>query len=198
MTTSSDVITPSHIWFDFRDFPGEFVGIDFDVKFLQHEDVKGITLCHNFDFARALQIRLGVFNEGPHNMFPVNWPVSLNRSNMNRLKTDGPCVVAPKPVGIRYLLFVNSEGIIFMENNTQHVFKVDPDLAPKLPKDTILDGIVVKKLVRGEGSNGNGDDGKLSYVIMDATRVDGVQLTQKSIQERISAVEVYRKKSYLM
>jgi len=132
---------------------------------------------------------LGIFNEGPRDQFPVNWPVSLNRNNIGKLKTAGPFVVAPKPLGIRVLLYVNPNGMMFFENNTQNVFKVDPDLAPQLPKDTILDGIIVKKLVRGEGSNGNGD-GKLSFVIMDATRVDGVQLTQKSIQERISAVEV--------
>ena len=133
---------------------------------------------------------MGIFNEGPRDQFPVNWPVSLNRNNIDKLKTAGPFVVSPKPLGIRALLYVNPDGMIFFENNTQHVFKVDPDLSPKLPKDTILDGIIVKKLVRGEGSNDGNGDGKLSFVIMDATRVDGVQLSQKSIQERISAVEV--------
>ena len=139
-----------------------------------------------------MQIRLAVFNEGPREQFPVNWPISLNRNNINQLKTDGPFVVAPKPLGIRYLLYVDSDGVMFMQNNTRHIFKVDQDLAPQfIPNDTILDGIVVKKLVRGEGSNDEGD-GKLSFVIMDATRFDGEQLTQKSILERISAVQVLK------
>ena len=139
-----------------------------------------------------MQIRLAVFNEGPREQFPVNWPVSLNRDNINQLETDGPFVVAPKPLGIRYLLYVDSDGVMFMQNNTQHIFKVDQDLAPRLiPNDTILDGIVVKKLVRGESSNDEGN-GKLSFVIMDATRFDGEQLTQKSILERISAVQVLK------
>ena len=168
------------------------VGIDFGVKFLQEENVEGISLCQNVNFVRDIQIRLGVFNEGSRQEFPVNWPISLNRNNLHKLKTDGPFVVAPKPVGIRYLLYVDSDGMMFMQNNTQHVFKIDQGLiAPKLiPKDTILDGIVVKKLVRGKSSNRNGDGTKLNFVIMDATRVDGVQLTQKTILERISAVQV--------
>ena len=167
------------------------VGLDFGVKFLQEENVKGISLCQNVNFVRDMHVRLGVFNEGPREQFPVNWPISLNRNNMQKLKTDGPFVVAPKPVGIRYLLYVDSDGMMFMENNTQHVFKVDPDLAPKvIPKDTILDGIVVKKLVRGKGSKRNVDGAKLNFVIMDATRVDGDQLTQKGILDRISAVQV--------
>ena len=88
-----------------------------------------------------------------------------------------------------YMLLISPDE---QKNNTQHVFKIDQGLiAPKLiPKDTILDGIVVKKLVRGKSSNRNGDGTKLNFVIMDATRVDGVRLTQKSILDRISAVQV--------
>jgi len=158
---------------------------------LKLQKSSNISLCQNVNFVRDIQIRLGVFNEGSRQEFPVNWPISLNRNNLHKLKTDGPFVVAPKPVGIRYLLYVDSDGMMFMQNNTQHVFKIDPDLAPKvIPKDTILDGIVVKKLVRGKSSNRNGDGTKLNFVIMDATRVDGVQLTQKSILDRISAVQV--------
>ena len=62
------------------------------------------------------------------------------------------------------------------------------DGTPRLtPKDTVLDGVVTRKIVRdGAIQKGN----KLTFVIMDSTRVKGINLTDKGIQERISTVQV--------
>ena len=82
---------------------------------------------------------------------------------------------------------------MYMENETQHIFVVDPDFAPRLiPKDTVLDGIVVRKIVRDGAAQSRSAEakGKLSFVIMDATRVNGLDLTQKNIKDRISVVQV--------
>ncbi len=187
-----------YLYFYFRKYQGDFAGIDPLATFLEKENVHGISLVKNFTFVRDVQIRLGAFNHGPGNRFPVNWPVSLNKKTMIHLKNAGPVVVAPKPLGIRYLLYVDPKGKMFMENNSQHVFSVDSDRAPRLiPKDTILDGIMVKKIVRnGAAQNHNQEtNGELSFVIMDATRVNGVDLTQNNIQDRISVVQVYRNSS---
>ncbi len=78
---------------------------------------------------------------------------------------------------------------MFMENHTRNIFKLDQEFAPKLSvKDTLLDGIVVRKIVTGEGNQEA--KGELTFLIMDAIRCDGVDLTRKSIQERISIVQV--------
>ena len=78
---------------------------------------------------------------------------------------------------------------MFMENHTRNIFKLDQEFTPKLSvKDTLLDGIVVRKIVTGEGNQEA--KGKLTFLIMDAIRCHGVDLTRKSIQERISIVQV--------
>ncbi len=74
-----------------------------------------------------------------------------------------------------------------MENRAQYIFKVAKDGAPRLiPKDTVLDGVVTRKTVR----DGAIQKGKLTFVIMDSTRVKGINLTDKGIQERIATVQV--------
>lgn len=155
----------------------------------------GIRLSRNFNFVRAFQTKLGNLNQGSGNKFPATSPISLHKDNMKQLKTE-QFVAAPKPEGIRYLLYVDPDGRMFLEQDkTQHVFIVDPDRAPQaIPRDTILDGIVVKKIVRaGEAaSNSNSADveGKVTFVIMDATRVNGVDLIPMTILDRISFVMV--------
>ena len=169
------------------------------VTFLEKENIDGVSLVQNFNFVRDLQIRLGDFNQGPRNRFPVNQPIFLNVTNIKKLKAAGPVVVAPKPQGLRYLLYVDPKGNMYMENESQHLFVVDPDFAPQLiPKDTVLDGIVVRKIVRdGAAQIDNNQEAKggLSFFVMDATRVNGVDLTEKNIQERISVVQVERSSS---
>ena len=165
------------------------------VTFLEDENVDGITLVQQSNYVRELQIRLGDFNRGPRNRFPGNTAILLNKTTMSKLKQAGPVVMAPKPLGIRYLLYVDPIGKMYMENETQHIFIVDQDRAPKpIPKDTVLDGIVVRKIVRDGAAQNNNEVayGKLTFVIMDATRINGVDLTEKNIQERISVAQVIR------
>lgn len=150
----------------------------------------------DYDQVKELQVKLGRFAHGPKNFFPANWPVSLSMDNIRHLEME-PYVVTPKPVGVRYLLYIDSEGSMFMENMTQHIFKLDEDRAPQLTtKDTVLDGLVMRK-IRPDGlTNSEANDeievakGKLTFVIMDATRCSGVDLTRRNIQERISFVRV--------
>ena len=79
---------------------------------------------------------------------------------------------------------------MFLENRANHIFKVDHYCAPQLiPKNTVLDGIVTRKILR-DGAIQNNHKGKLTFFIMDATRCSGIDFIQKSIRQRISTIQV--------
>lgn len=79
-----------------------------------------------------------------------------------------------------------------MENIKLNIFKLDQEWAPQLNvKNTVLDGFLTRKIVRNPAAQNNQQTkGKLVFVIMDTTRVNGVDLTEENICERISAVRV--------
>jgi len=176
----------------FRHYSGSCVGIDVSVRFLREKDLEGVYLCQDLDFVKQLRARLGFYSHGPVNSFPVSSPITLNKNSVKQLEWE-PFVVTPVPLGIRYLLYVDHEGRTFMENSTQQIFQFAKSrLFQHFPTETVLDGIVVRKMVRGDAAQNvnQNPDGKLTFLIMDATRVKGVDVTQKSIQERISIVQV--------
>ncbi|EFX64762.1 hypothetical protein DAPPUDRAFT_265827 [Daphnia pulex] len=78
-----------------------------------------------------MQVRLGRFTKGPTDISPVMWPVSLSKKNVHLLASK-PYVVGPKPSGPRFLLYIDSSGEIFLENMTQHIFRIDEDHAIKI------------------------------------------------------------------
>ena len=49
---------------------------------------------------------------------------SLSQENLTNL-TWGSYVVAPKPNGTRYLLYVDSTGDVYLENQSLHFFRMD-------------------------------------------------------------------------
>lgn len=104
-------------------------------------------------------------------------------------------VVSPKPLGVRYLLYCDEIGRIYMEDESQRFFKLDEKrTSHQIPYDTILDGVVARKVVRdGAGAqNCNGEArGQLAFFIMDTTYVKEHELTQRpSLEYRISVVKV--------
>jgi hypothetical protein len=129
------------------------------------------------------------------------WPVSLSKKNVHWLASK-PYVVGPKPSGPRFLLYIDSSGDIFLENMTQHIFLVDEDHAIKIETsdgrpitDTVLDGIITREKLNGadarcEGNKEDGTTGKLTFVIRDAIRCNGNDLTGLNILERIAFVRV--------
>jgi len=172
---------------------GKFARIDPNMPFLLGEHIDGISLEKDFEVVKELRVRLGRFNHGPFDFFPVNWPVASDSRVIKQLEKE-PFVVAPKPNGVRFLLYVDSEGKMMMENMAQHFFKVDQDHAPQMTAtDTVLDGILTRRFIR-DGSprvnNNQEEKGKLTFVVMDATRCRGIDLTKMNILERISAVKV--------
>ena len=80
-----------------------------------------------------------------------------------------------------------------MQNGTQNMFKLTQSNGFQLiPAGTVLDGIVVRKIVRRKTAQNRNQLEKPTFVIMDATRVNGKDVTRKSILDRISIVQVYR------
>ena len=79
-----------------------------------------------------------------------------------------------------------------MENQERHFFLLDPERSAvkflssdqRVLTDTVLDGYLVRKLTQDAGH-------PLTFVIHDAIRCDGVDLTGLDILERINHVQVY-------
>ena len=157
----------------------------------------------DFDLVRELQVRLGRFiHGGPKDFFAAMWPVSLSTVNVHSL-AKSPYVVAPKPTGPRFFLYIDPSGDIFLENMTQHFFRVDEDHAINIQSfdgrpitDTVLDGIFTREKLC-DYSSCDGDKGaemetprKLTFVIQDAIRCNGKDLTKSNILQRIAFVRV--------
>ena len=151
----------------------------------------------DFDLVRELQVRLGNFAKGEIDIFPAMWPVSLSTDNV-RLLSSKPYVMAPRPIGPRFFLYIDPSGDIFLENMTQHIFRVDEDHAINIQSfdgrpitDTVLDGIFTREKM-GDDSSSDGAEtfGKLTFVIQDAIRCNGKDLTQWNILERIGFIYV--------
>lgn len=157
---------------------------------LDDEIIAGISPLKDRVLIKDVQDRLSRFTRAPPGFLgmPVNWPFRLNLSNKEELKKE-LYLVAPKPKGVRCLLYIDPIGNVFLENNTheRHIYKLDNDCAPQLiPNDTVLDGIVVRKNIARHGEA----KGQLTFVIMDVIRCLGEDLTQKRVQERIHSVQV--------
>jgi hypothetical protein len=188
---------------EFRIYSETFSRINPDTKFIENEEVEGIHLVMDFDLVRELQVRLGRFiSNGTSDFFAAMWPVSLSTDNVHSLARSS-YVVAPKPTGPRFFLYIDPSGDIFLENMTQHIFRVDEDHAINIQSfdgrpitDTVLDGIFTREKLNDYSSCDNnlkeegGNPRKLTFVIQDAIRCNGKDLTQSNIVQRIAYVRV--------
>jgi hypothetical protein len=97
--------------------------------FLDDELVEGVSLVTDSQLVREIKIRLGKYVGArihEHTFFPAMWAVNLSMENIHHLLLN-PTFVTPKPEGPRFLLYVDSSGDIYLENMTQHFFRVDSD-----------------------------------------------------------------------
>ena len=160
--------------------------------FLDDELVEGVSLVTDSQLVREMQIRLAKYVGArihEHTFFPAMWAVNLSMENIHQLELQ-PAFVTPKPEGPRFLLYVDSSGDIYLENMTQHFFRVDSDHAIQMVSadgntitDTVLDGI----FTREKKSDGKG---KLTFVIRDGIRYGGQDLTKMNVSRRLSFVKV--------
>ena len=179
-------------------FSGQFSQVDSNAKFLEEEEVEGISLVEDLDLVKQIHSKLGHYTHGPRDWFPVSWAVSLNQSNLHLLETTAYVVASKSRALRRYLLYVDSEGQVYMEGQTQNIFHVQPSHAIRFPssdgrfiKDTLLDGHFARP--SGEDNRpavGNVDD-KLTFFIQDAIRCNGVDLTDRGILERLNFIKVF-------
>jgi len=102
--------------------------------------------------------------------FPGPQPVSIERRHFSLLKRQ-PYFVCEKTDGVRHLLASTEEGV-FLVNRA---FVIEP-VKIRVPKDTLLDGELVKTKV-----------GKMLFVIHDAVRVKGETLTSQPLNYRLDA-----------
>lgn len=152
----------------------------------------------DFDMARELQVRIGQFANGPTDFFPAMWPVSLLKEHMHSLEMQ-PYVMGPRPVGPRFLLYVDPSGTVFLENMTQNIFLVDDRFEVKMFScdgrpitDVVLDGIVTRTKPNNVSAFSGDPEaaGQLTFVIIDAIRCSGRDLTTFNILQRLSIVKV--------
>ena len=159
------------------------------MKLFPGEQLNNVSLVTDLTLVIQMQAKLGKYSHGPRDWFPVNWPISLCQENLSKL-TSQSYVVSLKPDGPRFLFYINPVGQIFMENQERHFFLLDPERAVKFLSsdqrvltDTVLDGYLVRKLTQDAGH-------PLTFVICDAIRCDGIDLTGLGIMERINHVKV--------
>ena len=102
--------------------------------------------------------------------FPGPQPVSIERRHFPLLKRQ-PYFVCEKTDGVRHLLASTEEGV-FLVNRA---FVIEP-VKIRVPKDTLLDGELVKTKA-----------GKSLFVVHDAVRVKGENLTSQPLNCRLDA-----------
>ena len=110
--------------------------------------------------------------------FPGPQPVSIERRHFPLLKRQ-PYVVCEKTDGVRQLLVCPPNGTPCIVNRAWHAEPVKV----KIPKDTILDGELVKS-----------KSGKVLFMVHDAVRVKGVAVGTLSLTERLEAARQLIKK----
>ena len=147
----------------------------------------------DIDLVKDIHSNLGDFSHGPKDFFPVNWPYVLNPENIHMLRQ--PYVVATRPVGPRYLRYIDQCGDIYLENNSQQIFQIDEKHTVHFPgkhrqplTDTVLDGIITERKRSDDSSS------EFVFVIQDSFRCCGEDLVTQGIEERLACVQVIFKK----
>ena len=101
--------------------------------------------------------------------FPGPQPVSIERRHFCLLKRQ-PYLVCEKTDGVRHLLASTPEGIVTLVNRA---FRME-SVKIRIPKDTLLDGELVTT-----------KSGKVLFMVYDAVRVKGEDLTRAPLDQRL-------------
>jgi len=172
--------------------PGKKKVIDPNAVFYD-ENVPGVSVLKDIDLVEDIRSRLCNFLHCQKNFFPGKWHVPLNPRNINKLQQ--PYVVAATGTGPRYLLYIDQDGDIYLENNRQQIFQIDKEHTVhflgkhrQLLTDTVLDGIITKRKRSDDSSSG------FVFVIQDSFRCNGKDLVKQGIEERLACVQVFFQK----
>ncbi|XP_046651894.1 mRNA-capping enzyme-like [Daphnia pulicaria] len=128
-----------------------------------------------------------------HTFFPALWAIPLSMENIHQVHSKSHFMrdfMTPKPSGPRFLLYIDSSGQTYLENMTQYFFRVDTDRAVQFISiegrpitDTVLDGIFTRE------KDAENNAGKLTFVICDAVRCNGQDITKMNVFQRIAFVK---------
>ncbi len=140
-----------------------------------------------------MQVLLGKFvgaSVFEHTFFPALWAITSSMENIHQVQSK-PHFMMPKPSGPRFLLYIDSSGQTYIQNMTQHFFLVDTDRAVQFISsdgraitDTVLDSIFTRE------KDAENNAGKLTFVICDAVRCNGQDITKMNVFQRIAFVKV--------
>ena len=172
-----------------------------NVKFLDDEDVEGVRLLTDARQVYKLRNLLGENIKGSQVSFAAMWPVDMSMDRLQRV-LEIPYYVAPKPHGHRFMLYINATGETFLENNSRNVFQLDGEHSFHFISrdgsaciDTVLDGVITrpKSSTIDDGNDDKESKPKLTFVVMDAVRYNGRDLTNMSVADRMACIKVIRR-----
>jgi hypothetical protein len=164
---------------------------------MDEEPVEGVSLVTDSQLVRQMQVLLGNYVGArvfEHTFFPALWAIPLSMENIHQVQSKSHFMrdfMTPKPSGPRFLLYIDSSGQTYLENMTQYFFRVDTDRAVQFIStdgraitDTVLDGIFTRE------KDAKNNAGKLTFVICDAVRCNGQDITKMNVFQRIAFVKV--------
>jgi hypothetical protein len=157
---------------------------------MDEEPVDGVRLVRDSQLVRQMQVLLGNYVGArifEHTFFRA---IPLSMENIHQLESKSH-LMTPKPSGSRFLLYIDSSGQTYLENMKQYFFRVDTVRAVQFISidgraitDTVLDGIFTRE------KDAENNAGKLTFVICDAVRCNGQDITKMNVFQRIAFVKV--------
>ena len=171
----------------------------------------------DYDKVRTIQKRLAKYANGSPDFFCTMRPVHLSKEHFKEIEST-PYFVASRPSGRRCFLYVNEMEEIFLQSSSLHIFQMEQKYANELfpvdrqnCKDTLLDVLLLDR--RKNNADDSEDDSdfqqlltttedlsdnisetktgvRYKFFIIDAVRVGGLDLTELSIDKRISIAKV--------
>ena len=174
--------------------------VDTNATFFEGVDVKGVRLLTDSQQVRNARSKLEECAYGSCDFYGAQWPVEMSKKHLVGI-VKRQFSVTFHPEGQRMILYANSDGEILFETiKSRQLFKMEDKSALKLikedgriVKDTVLEGVLTSATFDTAGNACESDPlstGKLTFFVTDATLCDGVDVTDKTIRERLDFVEV--------
>ena len=151
---------------------------------------------------RNIRNHLGDNIEGSEHVFAAMWPTGLSMDRLHEYVLKSPCpyFVAPRPHGHRFILYINSRGDVFLENQARHVFQLEEEHSVNILSrggtvcaDTVLDGTIARAKSNMASDDNACSESKLTFIITDAARYNGQDLTKMSVIDRLACIKVSKR-----
>jgi len=180
-------------WLNRRDGNGRFERAmpNTDVFLTPDGHHDGVSAVNDTHLSKSISDQLASFVGS--RLFPVSWSNNMTDKNVEKLK-QRPHVVGVVPKGIKYILYIDRFGDIYLQNHYREMFRVDDDRKVQFPgqdgrllKDSLFDGVLTE-LVPMEDSEQKPKK-RLVFVILDVTKCNGVDISRRGIIDRMTYLE---------